>query len=681
VRLTLRTLLAYLDDTLDPAQAKLIGQKVAESEAAQELIARIKQVTRRRRLTTPPSTGPGAKVDANTVAEYLDNALNADGLAEVEEVCMASDVHLAEIAACHQILALAVGEPALVPPVARQRMYGLVKGREAIPYRKPPAAPRRPSERADVKPRPEAEEPGLFHVPGTADRPWLVPLGAAALLAASAFSLFMALRPAYPPRSPDAARSEPVAAVLPTRTEPKADVPPPEKPAEKAEEKPEAKAEEKPDEKPAEPQPAAGAAPKVEAANTARRDVGRYQAQAMGPPSVLLQRSAEAGPWQRLRPGPESRVQSGDVLVSLPGYRSELRLDSGVDVTLWGNLPEFSRIRIPVLESAVVLNANTTADADLTLLRGRIALASRKADGPARVRVRFLEEVWEVVLPDATAKVALELFGTPTPYTRETGLDVPQILVALLALEGQPQLRIGFQPETALPVPGIHMWDNLGPGAPGAQRMPAPPDWWTTPGLPATREARPVLQALEELSKRLSGKAPVEVALSEALKENDGSLRVLAVRCLVAVGDLPRLLDALDDEKFVDVRVYAIEGLKQWLGLAAAHDRLLLQMLVNQKQYTQRQAETVLQLLHGYTEQDAADPALRATLVDYLNHDRLPIRQLAHWQLVQLVPEGQRIRYDAAADPAQREAGQEQWRRLAREGKPGNKPPEPRKGP
>src|SRR4051794_1315273 len=53
LRLTLRTLLAYLDDTLEGDQVKVIGQKVAESDTAQELIARIKQVTRRRRLTTP----------------------------------------------------------------------------------------------------------------------------------------------------------------------------------------------------------------------------------------------------------------------------------------------------------------------------------------------------------------------------------------------------------------------------------------------------------------------------------------------------------------------------------------------------------------------------------------------------------------------------------------------------
>ena len=30
MRLTLRTLLAYLDDTLEPSETKMIGQKVAE---------------------------------------------------------------------------------------------------------------------------------------------------------------------------------------------------------------------------------------------------------------------------------------------------------------------------------------------------------------------------------------------------------------------------------------------------------------------------------------------------------------------------------------------------------------------------------------------------------------------------------------------------------------------------
>src|SRR5262249_28385404 len=134
VRLTLRTLLAYLDDTLEPGEIKQIGQKVAESDAAQELVARIKQVTRRRRLTTPADGGPDQRFDANRVAAYLDNDLSAEEVAELEKLCLESDVHLAEIAADHQILTLVLGEPALVPPTARRRMYALLTNR------KPPRA-------------------------------------------------------------------------------------------------------------------------------------------------------------------------------------------------------------------------------------------------------------------------------------------------------------------------------------------------------------------------------------------------------------------------------------------------------------------------------------------------------------------------------------------------------------
>src|SRR5205823_2412385 len=92
----------------------------------------------RRRITTPTASGPGAKVDPNTIAEYLDNELSPDQLAEVEQLALASDVHLAEIAACHQILTLVLGEPALVPPSAYKRMYQAVKPPESDHAHRPP---------------------------------------------------------------------------------------------------------------------------------------------------------------------------------------------------------------------------------------------------------------------------------------------------------------------------------------------------------------------------------------------------------------------------------------------------------------------------------------------------------------------------------------------------------------
>ena len=125
MRLTLRTLLAYLDDILEPAQAREIGEKLNESSFASSLVSRIREVMRRRRLTAPTLSGPGVGIDPNTVSEYLDNTLPPDGVADVEKICLESDVHLAEAAACHQILTLALGEPVEVSPQTRERMYAL----------------------------------------------------------------------------------------------------------------------------------------------------------------------------------------------------------------------------------------------------------------------------------------------------------------------------------------------------------------------------------------------------------------------------------------------------------------------------------------------------------------------------------------------------------------------------
>ncbi|WP_144057496.1 hypothetical protein [Novipirellula maiorica] len=125
MRLTLRTLLAYLDNTLDPSDAESLRVKVAESGFAGQLVQRIRTNLAKSNLSAPAPDAVGPIEEANVISEYLDSTLSAEQISEIERACLESDQQLAEAAACHQILTLVLGKTAEVSPELRQRIYAL----------------------------------------------------------------------------------------------------------------------------------------------------------------------------------------------------------------------------------------------------------------------------------------------------------------------------------------------------------------------------------------------------------------------------------------------------------------------------------------------------------------------------------------------------------------------------
>jgi hypothetical protein len=130
MRLTLRTMLAYLDDILDPEDAKQLGQKITESEFASDLVYRTLSSKRRVNLSAPRLDGTGIGSDPNSVAEYLDNTLEESRIPELEKICLESEMHLGEVASCHTILTKVVEEPIEIDDALRTRLIQLIHAKE-----------------------------------------------------------------------------------------------------------------------------------------------------------------------------------------------------------------------------------------------------------------------------------------------------------------------------------------------------------------------------------------------------------------------------------------------------------------------------------------------------------------------------------------------------------------------
>lgn len=689
MRLTLRTLLAYLDDTLEPLEIKTIGQKVAESETAQELIARIKQTTRRRRITTPPATGPNS-FDPNMVADYLDNELSGEQVAELEKICLESDVHLAEVASCHQILTLVLGEPATVPATAYQRMYALVQGREAIPFRKATAASGNAA--APTGADADADEMFLLGLPFYRRGSWLrwaLPVAAVLLFAIIGVALWQTVHSLPQPTT----RPQQVAQTNnpnpeqnnqsgqndskgqpqdPTKIN-KPPVDPAKTPENTSEKQPDKTSQDpknpgspsdikKPDDSPKkDPEPRAverlapSPASREKPPLTARVQVGQYHTDTVGPPSLLVQRknNAKDDMWNRVKPG--DTVFTSDLLMSLPGYASEVWLNNGLHLMLRGHVREFTPPDAPIMdllqESVVVVHKpqDKDIDADLTLQRGRLFLSNhsgKEAQGLI-VRVRFENKAWDLTLhPDS--EVVVDLFRL-----RRSG--EPLAVLRLSLLKGTAGLALEHDnfPSLSVPGPARFQWASSNPTS--FDRSPISKQAldqelrtvFSKRPILDSKEAQGMERALKSVMARMTVDKQPLLALLEVFKvpgfENKFEHR-LAVYCLGAMDEVKELMNILGQADWPDSpdRFYALVALRRWLDRGPEQSKLLFDAekgtgLLRDMEYTREEAGRIMALLADPSDEQLLSRSYYEEAARDLASDKVAIAELARWRWVNLI--------------------------------------------
>ncbi|CAN5721060.1 hypothetical protein BH23PLA1_BH23PLA1_02510 [soil metagenome] len=605
MRLTLRTLLAWLDDTLPPAEVRQIGQQVSESPFAQQLVERIRQVTRRRRLSVPPSNGPDA-VDANLVASYLDNELDAEKLAEYEKRCLTSDVHLAEVSSVHQILSM-IKNKAKVPPEARRRMYRLIKGREAVPLSDraeaiAPAAGQMadsapPWKSTDLPTRPLWEQIGP-------------PLAVVGLIVALGWLAWANLT----------GRGDRDLVVVEDRPQPEAVEPGPapdrnQVPApdvvEPFPEEADPKAEADPDEAEMSPPEPAEIPPGV---------IGVFD-QTDG---IALRFDLEDQTWKPLEPKDE--LEEGDRVLSLAPYRGTLRL-GGVRVVLVGEAEV--RLSAPEQEGAIRFD----------LLRGRVQVQG--SPQVTLLEVGFEQELLTFELPEA-APIGLQRRASRTPGDA-TG---PPLLFVSVA-EGQGSITLGNTSET-LQGPAILVVHPVE----GLRRPQAevPADWVSDPD-PTPEE----IQAGEAFAELFRPGDRLEFSLLQAIGDPRGEVQALAVQALAATENLEFVIPQLDASSSTPRRA-AVEVLRDRYAEGPEGQEEVRKLL---QEFPPAAAQALERLLIGFDPASIGQDEF-AALVEGLASPNVGVRDLSI-QTLQDLTGRDRLGYDP--DNPQQSA-LEAWRKL-----------------
>lgn len=646
MRLTLRTLLAWMDDTLPPSRVREIGNQVSESPFAQELVERIHRVCRQRRLTVPRSSGPEA-IDPNLVAGYLDNDLNAEQVAELETQCLSHDVCLAEAASVHQILSL-LGQRAKVPTEVKERMYQLVKGREAIPTtRRQPAAPsRKVPHTTPIGPWIDRDSTlrsrrnrfallagSLASIVVLCISTWYglstPPSGASP--GAGAPSDQIALDES-PEADHEAASADMAAAVDEASPEPVDPSMSNEQPG--AAPAPEIAA--------ATPKPQPGELPKVQPATEApSQPRPKLPAGAVGmtekKDDVLLRFDDEHREWERLTEA--SVLNPSDRLVCLAPFHATLDLASA-GLTMIGA----AELRL--------LASTPTGHSRFEPRTGRFK-AVKNSRGEMIALDLGGREALTLGLA-ATNSVGIERLSR-RPYGQPAN---PVATWAIYCREGTLSIIQGTD-KKSFDAPVVLTVNSSGTLE---QRPGESPPAWVGETDPAPAD----LELQRQFLRAFHAGRPILADVVTATEDSQESIRRLAISALTTLGDLSYVLPLLDRKDSPSIRRDAIAALREYMSRGAEATRQAREQIIDE--FGDSTGPVVEKMLIGYTPTEAADPATLRKLVGFLDPETpsVGVRELSVDNLSRLTG-----RDNLGYDPDQPDGnGLSNWKKLVSELKP-----------
>ena len=669
MRLTLRTLLAYLDEILEPADAAEMGKKIEESEFATSLMHRTRDVTRRLRLGAPKLNGRGMGLDPNTVAEYLDNTLPSERVPDFEKVCLESDVHLAEVASAHQILALVLGEPAEFDARSRQRMYDLVTAPAAAEDGQAVAATksdRKASRSRKRKKRKQPKVPAYLRdgAEPSSGRRWLLAAASVVVLLACAALVFRSAAPdawrrltgqqvaansspeeaaadqASDSQNADDEQAEKAAsddkrggdkqgddsadAGLPESETDSAPPPEPDQDVSKAGADDDSPPAPLPDEQP-------HAADERPAKNTVRR--GEVMGRLISEHDVLLRWDGNDEVWLRV-PARES-VYAGDVLLALPSYQPNLALGAGVTVQLSGG-------------AAVVLEG---PDAEglpgIKVIDGRVLLMTvAKPEVQLRVAAGDRNGVVAFGRDDSTLAidVARELPDGADPEKTDAA-----ILVELYLASGEVQWASPDSGPQKLKAP-----EHRSLHADPSVRQPGDLPAWIKANELAPIERRASL-AVDDL---LTADRPAAESLKELAGNRKAEVSLLAMKSLALIGEFDPFVEMLNTPSQKNAWTPEIESLRAALTRGPEVAGRIREAFVSQRGNTK--GGELYRMLWGYDREQLEAGADKQLVENLSDKENLDIRVLSFWNLHRLT--GFLLGYRPGDPDIKRNKGVAAWR-------------------